>query len=759
MKKILVYITLLGSVLALVPSLAIAAPHAVGTNIKTADGTVYTISSDGTRRPYTSAGAFLSYGFNFWSNVVLASQEDLYLPVGSFIPPQDGKVICSDRGTDQGTCYLISQSKKVGFPSEYVFKNQGFSFSNALYGDVSFIVLDSPLSLSDSYSRHRAGTLINKDGTIYLSNGDGTVMGIPNLGIFNSWGFKFTDVVPANNSDLPLSVTSNLSVRNAGQLNPYYVNSIPPPSTNVAKVFGTNPSNNVRYVSAGQQDAPIFSFRVDASSQKDLLVTGFEFEIKYFPDGQSADGLVTLTSVKDVTNPSIATNISSTLSGKRAQTTFNGSYITIPAGQSKEFTVYANINSNLNSGYLGITLKRVMNLSNDIVDGDDFINGVIYVSGGATPLPVNVSNPSVVISPYGPKTTIYTGTQQEIFSFVIKAPSNGSITIQQLSFEFPGNISISNLSNLKLYHWETNTQVGSNSGNTMNYNSINMVVSPGVTISNGSVAEFNLKADINASATGQTIQPKLTQVWTSNPYGGSSLATVTGVPLQSSLLSVQSVPVYVPYVKKFNVTSPVDKETIQVGNTKYITWTWTGTSTLNSLSITLMRKKTEGGYIQQEIISSYVPNTGSYAWYVSNSLPSGKYYVLLKDQNNYDAYDDSDGDFVIYNPAIPESTTTTSVNSERDTKRMSDIRQMATALELYFNDHNAYPVVLGSLAPNYISYIPSAPTPADGTCTSNQNSYVYTSPSASNYSLTFCLGSTTQGYSAGYHTLSAMGIQ
>src|SRR6185312_17234132 len=89
------------------PLAALAAVHADGTNVSDASGTVYMIVS-GQRRPYTSAGAFLSYGFNSFASVAQASAEDLALPVGSFIPPQDGSIICSDRGSDKGTCYEIS---------------------------------------------------------------------------------------------------------------------------------------------------------------------------------------------------------------------------------------------------------------------------------------------------------------------------------------------------------------------------------------------------------------------------------------------------------------------------------------------------------------------------------------------------------------------------------------------------------------------------------------------------------------------------
>ncbi len=111
----------------------------------------------------------------------------------------------------------------------------------------------------------------------------------------------------------------------------------------------------------------------------------------------------------------------------------------------------------------------------------------------------------------------------------------------------------------------------------------------------------------------------------------------------------------------------------------------------------------------------------------------------------------------------------------RDAKRLADIRQLASAYELYFNDINSYPTTAGgtplpatglgfpNIVPSYIGLIPTAPTPPDGTCTSPQNSYT---PIANNgstltgvYGITFCLGAQTGGYGAGVHTLTQAGIQ
>ncbi len=105
----------------------------------------------------------------------------------------------------------------------------------------------------------------------------------------------------------------------------------------------------------------------------------------------------------------------------------------------------------------------------------------------------------------------------------------------------------------------------------------------------------------------------------------------------------------------------------------------------------------------------------------------------------------------------------------RDAKRLADIRQIASALELYYNDNSGYPTAAGGspngLVPNYLGQIPRAPTPNDGSCSAAQNSYTYTQQgSGASYTYTFCLGATTGGYtctsgSACTKTLSPAGIQ
>jgi hypothetical protein len=204
---------------AAVPFVTFAAPHADGTNVLDSSGTVYMVVG-GQRRPYTSAGAFLSYGFNSFASVVSASADDLALPAGSYIPPQDGAIFCATVTKDsdvKGECSLITGGQKAAFTSAAVFTGLGFSFSRAQYGDSSF--LSKTTNVDNTTAAHRTGVLVNNNGTVQLVGGSG-LLGIPDLATFNSWGYSFANVVPANAMDKAMTQTGVMSARVAGMLSP-----------------------------------------------------------------------------------------------------------------------------------------------------------------------------------------------------------------------------------------------------------------------------------------------------------------------------------------------------------------------------------------------------------------------------------------------------------------------------------------------------------------------------------------------------------
>ena len=62
----------------------------------------------------------------------------------------------------------------------------------------------------------------------------------------------------------------------------------------------------------------------------------------------------------------------------------------------------------------------------------------------------------------------------------------------------------------------------------------------------------------------------------------------------------------------------------------------------------------------------------------------------------------------------------------RDARRLSDVRQLRSALELYFDRNNSsYPNTLGSLVPTFISTVPQNPSGASSSCSSSSGGYCY----------------------------------
>ena len=102
----------------------------------------------------------------------------------------------------------------------------------------------------------------------------------------------------------------------------------------------------------------------------------------------------------------------------------------------------------------------------------------------------------------------------------------------------------------------------------------------------------------------------------------------------------------------------------------------------------------------------------------------------------------------------------------RDADRVSDIKQIQTALELFYGDANAYPGAVtsgGSIATGGVTYmatVPTNPTPVnDGLCAAG-NAYTYAAGTGNNYyTLRYCLGGVTGAVSSGIHTAYPGSIQ
>lgn len=102
----------------------------------------------------------------------------------------------------------------------------------------------------------------------------------------------------------------------------------------------------------------------------------------------------------------------------------------------------------------------------------------------------------------------------------------------------------------------------------------------------------------------------------------------------------------------------------------------------------------------------------------------------------------------------------------RDSRRVHDVQQIQTALELYYTKNHSYPTAItpGQTFSNagviYIDPVPSNPTPrTDGACL-NQD-YIYTSAANNtSYILNFCLGNDSGNYASGenscYNTMNCL---
>ncbi len=114
----------------------------------------------------------------------------------------------------------------------------------------------------------------------------------------------------------------------------------------------------------------------------------------------------------------------------------------------------------------------------------------------------------------------------------------------------------------------------------------------------------------------------------------------------------------------------------------------------------------------------------------------------------------------------------------RDAKRLADMTQLATTMELFFNTNKGYPMDMDYLKPTFLSRLPSSPLPADGNCpsviyplggTGVRYAYYATPTGASylnnglilypDYIYYFCLGNQTGNFAPGMHYVTPKGLR
>ncbi len=420
---------------------ASAAAHGAGTNV-VSNGTVYWINSAGQKQAYTSAGAFLSYGFNSWDQVVPASTEDLALPNGSYVPPMDGSLI-----NDNGTVYLMTNGQRAGFTSAANFTGLGYSFKNVIAGDTSF--LPSAANINSTAMAHPVGTLVNDNGTVYLMTTSGK-MGIPSLSVFNSWGYSFAHVVPANSYDTATPMSSGImNARATGQLNP----------------TGSTTSTVVVPTSGGVSVSVDSLTPAAGSIAKSAKVTFTKFDFTAGSQAASVSSLVVtrigLSSDSDVSNVYLfdtATNTQLSVgSFNNGRVTFTGSPLfTVNANSMKTVDVRADMSSTGTTGDsigYGIASAADVNLGGATVGGTFPTNGNLMTIAAVTNLGGLTVNSTANLS-----TTMNPGTTNANIGYFTFAGSNQPLSVTYIKMTNIGSVAQTDIQNIKLINGTT--QVG-----------------------------------------------------------------------------------------------------------------------------------------------------------------------------------------------------------------------------------------------------------------------------------------------------------
>ena len=480
LKKILA----VGSAVAMaalgVMPLAASATHSAGTNVVDSTGTVWNITSTGTRRAYTSGGAFTSYGFNTWGSVVPADAGDLALPVDSagFIAPQDGTIFCATatKGSDvAGECSLVTGGQKASFTSQAVFQGLGFSFSNAVYGDSSF--LTKTANVNSATQAHLSGTLINKNGTVYLV-GAGGLLGIPDTATFYSWGYSFKNVVPSNAADATMNVTGVMATRvpSLDQFNP----------TALAPGNPGNPVVNGSVSASLASDTPAAGTLVSSSSATNGSQTGADIAHFAF----SGTGTVTQVMVKRI-GVSADTSINNvylymgnnriTDAGTFSQgmVTFSNSNGLFTVNGSAEVSVRVDVGTNISGQTIGAQLA-----SYTVANGAPMsttISGNVFTLATVTNLAtvkLSVTSGNTTITGAGANGgtngTINAGTMNANLWGTTVTVGQRTVKMQYIQFKQIGSISASAIQNLKLM--VDGSQVGSTASITNSGANTNVVI-------------------------------------------------------------------------------------------------------------------------------------------------------------------------------------------------------------------------------------------------------------------------------------------
>jgi|GEM_PF-933129 len=550
--------------LALMPAFASAALDTPGHNCLS-NGTVYFLNAQGQKQPYTSAGAFLSYGFNSWSGVVNCSAEDLALPTGSFVTPADGKFYIDS--IDHRTVYLITNGQREGVASAAAFLGLGYSFSNATVADTSFMTTLAPIN--SSAMAHPAGTLVKlPSGEIDLMGTNGR-MGIPSLSVFNSWGYSFKDVVLANSYDQALAMSGGvMPAMVPGYLNPLSVpgNVVITPSSGIAvNLASDTPATGT--IVAGQSTADLAHFNFSGS--------GTVTQLSLNRLGVSAN--TTLSNVYLFSGNLRITDAASVNSN--GQIVFNNAsgLFTSPA----VISVRADIAASTNGQTVGISVASAMSGSNSIAGNPAGNLMTIAAPGTLTGFTIGtVTNPTGTVN-------VNAGSlNYTVFSAPLTITSRSGV-LKSALFKAIGSAPVDALQNYILYI--DGQQVATASGLTAINGSNYAAFTPatGFAVQTGSHT-LELRADI-IKGSARTIQFSLqnnSDIQIADSQLGVNVTATSGIPANAGTLSIQQGSVTTTIDPTFNSVTNVTGGAANVAIGRFKLTAYGEDVKVNSLTVT-----------------------------------------------------------------------------------------------------------------------------------------------------------------------------
>jgi hypothetical protein len=129
------------------------------------DGSTIYLMENSQKRPFVSAAEFLSWGFKFSDAITMSSISEI--PQGPVMRAMDGTL-----ALDNGTIYLLtSDGTKRGFVSAQVFNSLGYNFNQVVKMDTSSYQLGSTIDTNTTVHPDGSLVLDNQKTVWWLQNG------------------------------------------------------------------------------------------------------------------------------------------------------------------------------------------------------------------------------------------------------------------------------------------------------------------------------------------------------------------------------------------------------------------------------------------------------------------------------------------------------------------------------------------------------------------------------------------------------------